>query len=212
MSDLFERAVEGVPVLAILRGFAPERTVELCDAAWSAGVALVEVPIQDPPALRSLAAAVEAGRVRGREVGAGTVTTVERVRAAAALGAAFTVAPGYDRRVAAASRTHGMPHLPGVATATDVQRALADGHVWLKVFPASVLGPDWIRAMRGPFPEARFVATGGIERANAAGFLRAGASLVAVGQAVETFDRTWGIGETSVPQDSPTSDREQEPL
>ena len=133
------------------------------------------------------------------------------MRTAASLGAAFTVAPGYDREIAAASWAKGMPHLPGVATATDVQRALADGHTWLKAFPASVLGPDWIRAMRGPFPEARFVATGGIQRGNAAGFLRAGASMVAIGQSVESFDTTWGLGERATSGHPPTSDCEQEP-
>lgn len=193
MIDLFERGSRATPVMAILRGFSIARTLELCEAAWAEGVSLVEVPIQDETARESLRAAVEVGRATSRFVGAGTVTTVERVDVAAKLGAAFTVAPGYDPIVAAASRAAGMPHLPGVATATDVQRALMDGHLWLKAFPASELGPEWIRAMHGPFPEARFVATGGITRGNAGTFIRAGASLVALGQSIETYDATWNL-------------------
>jgi 2-dehydro-3-deoxyphosphogluconate aldolase/(4S)-4-hydroxy-2-oxoglutarate aldolase len=67
----------------------------------------------------------------------------------------------------------GLPHLPGVATPTEVQRAPAAGFGWLKAFPAAQLGAGWITAMHGPFPEARCVATGGIDLSNAAGFLSA---------------------------------------
>lgn len=200
MTELFDSAARHTPVLAILRGFSVARTLELCRAAWTAGVSAVEIPLQGESGRAALRAAVEAGQEAGKLVGAGTITSMERVDAAAEIGAAFTVSPGYDREVAAASRASGLPHLPGVASATDVQHAIADGHIWLKAFPASVLGPQWIRAMLGPFPEARFVATGGIDRSNAAAFLRAGASLVAVGQSIETYDKTWGLAEVRRPE------------
>jgi 2-dehydro-3-deoxyphosphogluconate aldolase/(4S)-4-hydroxy-2-oxoglutarate aldolase len=191
--DLFADAARRSPLLAILRGFSPEETVRLCEVAWSAGARLVEVPIQDPSAHDSLAAAVEAGLERGRLVGAGTVTTLDRLQTARSLGARFTVAPGFDPEVAIASRDAGLPHLPGVATATEVQRAMALGFDWLKAFPAAQLGSGWIRAMHGPFPTARFVATGGIERGNAAEFLASGAELLAIGQAITTLDDGWGL-------------------
>ncbi|NEB81742.1 bifunctional 4-hydroxy-2-oxoglutarate aldolase/2-dehydro-3-deoxy-phosphogluconate aldolase, partial [Streptomyces sp. SID14478] len=92
---------------------------------------------------------------------------------------------GLDAAVASASVAAGLPHLPGVATATDVQAARALGLTWLKAFPASVLGADWFRAMRGPFPEVPFVATGGMDAGNAAAYLSAGARVVAVGSALE---------------------------
>lgn len=193
MSALFADAATRSPLLAILRGFEPGETVRLCRAAWAAGAALVEVPIQDPAAEASLAAAVTAASADGHVVGAGTVSTLARLERARELGAAFTVAPGLDPEVALASRAAGLPHLPGVATATEVQTALALGFDWLKAFPAAQLGPGWIRAMHGPFPEARFVATGGIDRGNAADFLAAGARLLAVGQAITTLDDGWGL-------------------
>lgn len=198
MSELFARAATHLPLMAILRGYDPARTVELCRAAWRAGAELVEVPVQDERAYASLEAAVAAGREAGRDVGAGTVTDASRVRAAHRIGAAFTVAPGYDRHVAWASRDHDMPHLPGVATATEVHRAVADGHLWVKAFPAEQLGPGWISAMAGPFPQVQFVATGGVGRANARAFLDAGAKLVAVGQAIETFDDSWGLPASTI--------------
>ena len=184
-NDWFERAFDGCPLMAILRGFGSRRTVELAERAWDLGIDWVEVPIESAEGLEALAAAVEAGRAVNRTVGAGTVTTVDKVRQVAETGAVFTVAPGMDSEVAMASIEAGLPHLPGVATASDVQAAERTGLRWLKAFPAAALGPGWIRAMRGPFPQARFVATGGVDAANAHQFLEAGAQVVAVGSALD---------------------------
>ncbi|MGA5728912.1 bifunctional 4-hydroxy-2-oxoglutarate aldolase/2-dehydro-3-deoxy-phosphogluconate aldolase [Streptomyces seoulensis] len=185
----FDRIFAGVPVMAILRGMPLEKSVELAVRAWELGIECVEVPVQSREAAEVLAAVAEAGAGRGRTVGAGTVTTTERLAWAVSAGAAFTVAPGLDAEVARASLDAGLPHLPGVATATDVQAARALGLDWLKAFPASVLGPDWFRAMRGPFPEVPFVATGGIDASNAAAYLAAGAQVVAVGSALDDPDQ-----------------------
>lgn len=171
-------------VMAILRGYDPAATVRLCERAWSVGIAVIEVPIHTPDAVASLAAAVAAAREHGRSVGAGTVLTVEQVDLAADTGAAYTVAPGLDPAVTARSAELGLPHLPGVATATDIQAATRLDLGWLKAFPAQELGARWIAAMLGPFPNARFVATGGIDATNAASFLRAGARVVAIGSAL----------------------------
>lgn len=181
----FETAFRGQSLMAILRGFGPDKTVEIARRAWDLGIDWVEVPIQSADGLDALAAAAEAARAQGRTVGAGTVTTAERVRQAAGAGACFAVAPGLDPDVAAASLDAGLPYLPGVATPSEVQAADRIGLRWLKVFPASVLGPGWIKAMHGPFPLARFVATGGIGAANAAQYLDAGARVIGVGSALE---------------------------
>jgi Entner-Doudoroff aldolase len=170
-----------------LRGQGAE-TVELCRRAGSAGIDLVEVPVQSPDDLAVLRDAVVEGRAAGRLVGAGTVVTVELVEQAVEAGAAFTVAPGLDEEVLRASRAAGLPHLPGVATATEVHRALQLGATWLKAFPAAALGPAWFTAMRGPFPQARFVATGGVAPANAAEFLAAGAAAASLGSAFAAAD------------------------
>jgi Entner-Doudoroff aldolase len=112
------------------------------------------------------------------------VTSTDQVALAGSLGCAFTVAPGLDADVVRVSRARGLPHVPGVATASEIQQALHLGCEWLKAFPASVLGTGWFRAMRGPFPTLRLVATGGIDAENAADFLDAGADMVAVGSAL----------------------------
>ena len=171
-------------VMTILRGLSPDETVDVANRAWDAGIELLEVPIGTPEQVPSLAAAVKAGAERGKLVGAGTVVTPEQARVAAEVGARYTVAPGLDLTVLAASLAAGLPHLPGVATATEVHRARRAGCAWVKAFPAAALGPAWFSAIRGPFPDLRYVATGGITAETAGQFLAAGAQVVAVGGAL----------------------------
>jgi Entner-Doudoroff aldolase len=182
--DLFATRSRRVPVMAILRGFGVQESVALCHRAWDLGIELVEIPIQTPTAVQALRAAARAAAERGAIVGAGTVVSTGLVDTALRAGAAFTVAPGLDPQVLAASRDAGLPHLPGVGTASEVHRALGLGVGWLKAFPAEQLGATWPRALHGPFPEARFVATGGVTPANAQEYLDGGASIVALGSAL----------------------------
>jgi Entner-Doudoroff aldolase len=181
----FDRILAGRPLMAIFRGLGTGRSLELARTAWDLGIDVVELPVQSDADVDALAAVVAAGREEGRLVGAGTVVSTRHVELAASAGAAFTVSPGFDADVARASDAAGMPPLPGVATATEVQAAMALGLTWLKAFPASLLGAGWFRAMAGPFPGARFVATGGMDAANAGAFLDAGVRTVAVGSALE---------------------------
>jgi 2-dehydro-3-deoxyphosphogluconate aldolase / (4S)-4-hydroxy-2-oxoglutarate aldolase len=184
-NSAFAEIFGDVPLMAILRGMGVERTLAVAARAWDLGITSVEVPIQTPTDLAALRAVAAAGSARGLVVGAGTVVTLEHVRQAKDAGAAFTVSPGLDLDVVAASHSAGMPSLPGVATATEVQRAVGAGLTWLKAFPASLLGAGWFPAMRGPFPQARFAATGGMDAGNARAFLDAGVAVVAVGSALE---------------------------
>lgn len=192
---LFEHGFRRVPAMAILRGFDTERTLELTGRAWDEGIELVEIPIQSSAAIDALRRAAARGTAAGHVVGAGTVTTLDRVAQARAAGAGFTVAPGFDPVVAAASLAAGMPHLPGVATASEVGRALGMGLTWLKMFPAAELGASWIRAMHGPFPEANFVCTGGVTIGNTEAFLAAGAAGVSLGSALSDPDQVSMLGD-----------------
>lgn len=179
----------GHSVLAILRGMPVDTTVALAERAWELGVTTIEVPARDEAGLEALRATVRAGAERGHPVGAGTVIDTEQVHAVARAGAAFTVAPGFDAEVMAASEAAGLPHLPGVATPSDIQGVLKAGGHWVKAFPATALGTEWFRAMRGPFPDVRIVATGGMDAHNAREYLDAGARMVAVGSALADPDQ-----------------------
>ena len=145
------------------------------------------MPIQRPADLDTLRAVVDAGAERGMPVGSGTVISAEQVETTKRLGV-FTVAPGFSPEVVSASARLGVPHLPGVSTASTIQQALAARLDWMKAFPASVLDPTWFTSMFGPFPDVKFVATGGISAANAADYLRAGARIISLGSALASPD------------------------
>nr|UIK90654.1 bifunctional 4-hydroxy-2-oxoglutarate aldolase/2-dehydro-3-deoxy-phosphogluconate aldolase [Arthrobacter polaris] len=173
------------PIMAILRGLGVQRTLEVAELAWNIGVTCVEVPIQTPEDLKTLEALAQAARERGLVTGAGTVLNLTHVAQAKDCGAAFTVSPGTNLEVIQACAEAGLAHLPGVATASDIQVAMGQGLDWVKAFPASVLGTSWLKAMGGPFPGLKFVSTGGMDAHNAREFLDAGARVIAVGSALE---------------------------
>ncbi len=159
--------------------------MRLAETCWQAGVRLVEVSRSHDEAFEAVRAVCERARALGRLAGAGTVSTAEHVRAAVSAGAAFAVAPGYAREATDAARAAELPYLPGVATPSEVQAAIGDGFSTLKLFPGRDLGAGWIRALSGPFPEAAFVAVGGITAANAEEFIAAGAVGVGIGSGLD---------------------------
>lgn len=194
MNQFFDELFGEVPVMAILRGLSLERTLEICELAWAGGVRAVEIPVQNEEAYETLAAVIQAARAREAGaghirshvpvVGAGTVLIAEQVDRIADMGAAFAVSPGYDPVISAHCASRGLAHLPGVATASEITQATLRGLRWLKAFPARELGVSWFGAMHGPFPDARFVATGGVGSPNAAALLASGASALSIGSAI----------------------------
>lgn len=184
----FEREFATTQVMVIMRGLGTEKSLELAARAWAAGVTAVELPIQRPADVEALEAVAAAARERGLTVGAGTVIRVEHVEVAKRAGATYTVSPGTDEDVIRASLDAGLPTLPGVGTASEVQRCAKFGLSWLKAFPAATLGPGWIKAMLGPFPDVKFVATGGVSVGDAGDFLAAGARVVSLGSALADPD------------------------
>ncbi|MGO2747018.1 bifunctional 4-hydroxy-2-oxoglutarate aldolase/2-dehydro-3-deoxy-phosphogluconate aldolase [Microbacterium sp.] len=181
----FTELFADVPLMAILRGMGVERSLAVATTAWDLGITAVEVPVQTRTDVEALRVLAEAAAARGLQVGAGTVVSLEHVRQAKDAGAAFTVSPGFDAEIVRASHEAGMPALPGVSTASEVQAASKEGLTWLKAFPASLLSTGWFPAMRGPFPGVNFVATGGMDAGTAPAFLDAGVRVVAVGSALE---------------------------
>jgi 2-dehydro-3-deoxyphosphogluconate aldolase/(4S)-4-hydroxy-2-oxoglutarate aldolase len=190
----FDELFDSHRIMVILRGL-PSTTdaVTAATHAWDVGVELVEVPIGEPGQVPHLAAVVAAGRERGKQVGAGTIISSEQVRVAANAGARYTVAPGFDPTVLSESMNAELPHLPGVATPSEVQHARAAGCRWVKVFPAGLLSPRWFSAVRGPFPDMRYLATGGVALDNVNDFLAAGAHIVGFGASVTAPNLLGGL-------------------
>ena len=183
-NDWFDREFATSPVMIIMRGLGVERSLELSALAWDIGVATVELPIQNPEDLEALKAVVALGAERGRTVGAGTVLNATHVAQAAEAGATYTVSPGLDVDVIRESLDAGLPTLPGVATASEVQAGMRLGLTWFKSYPAAAHGPGRISAMHGPYPGAKFVATAGVNCTTAPSFLTAGARVVSLGSAL----------------------------
>jgi Entner-Doudoroff aldolase len=182
--EWFEHEFAASRVLLILRGLGLERSLALARSAWDAGITSVEVPLQSPADIECLRAMSTEARGRGYSVGAGTVVDPAQIALAADAGAAYTVSPGTDDDVIAASLHAGLPTLPGAATPSDIQRCRRLGLAWVKAFPAAQLTPGWIAAVRAPFPELQVVATGGVSATNARDFLAAGARVVSFGSAL----------------------------
>jgi 2-dehydro-3-deoxyphosphogluconate aldolase / (4S)-4-hydroxy-2-oxoglutarate aldolase len=169
--------------VAILRGHDPRSAADLAASCWDVGIDLVEVPVQGEAGWSALHAV--AARAEGGLVGAGTVLSTADVRRAVDLGASVIISPGIDEEVVRATQERGALPLPGVMTATDVSVASRLGLRASKLFPASLVGPAWLDAMRGPFPGMAYVAVGGIGVENAREFLDAGAAGVAFGSSIE---------------------------
>jgi 2-dehydro-3-deoxyphosphogluconate aldolase / (4S)-4-hydroxy-2-oxoglutarate aldolase len=184
-NEWFTSALSAAPVMAVLRGLSPNETVHLSRVAWDLGCEHVEVPIERPEAVTSLRAAIAEGRERGKVVGAGTILHREQVMIAHEAGAAYLVSPGLDLELIKFAADLDLPFLPGVATATEIVAATSNGLTWLKGFPAAQMGPGWFKAMKGPFPEVHFVATGGVTGLNAAAFLSSGVDVVGVGAVLQ---------------------------
>lgn len=181
----FVERLREVPVLAILRGLSPVEGVARAETCWNAGIQLLEVSLSDEAGLPALEALSARDQPPGSAVGAGTIIDERMTGAALDAGATFFVSPGIDEKVAATARQRGIPLLPGVATPTDIQAALNLGWDVVKMFPASLLRAAWLDAMKNPFPQVSFVATGGITPDNAQNFLSHGAAGVAMGSALD---------------------------
>jgi 2-dehydro-3-deoxyphosphogluconate aldolase / (4S)-4-hydroxy-2-oxoglutarate aldolase len=160
-------AIRIVPVVVIDdAGSAPDVAAALA----AGGIPCAEITLRTPQGL----AAIEAiGSMPDFVAGAGTVLTVEQVDRCVDAGARFLVSPGFDEEIVARAQFHGVAMLPGVATATEIQRALRAGLDVLKFFPADRLGGlATIAALAGPFPQVRFVPSGGVRQSNAAEYLQ----------------------------------------
>ena len=117
-------------------------------------------------------------------IGAGTVSTVERARLAMAAGAQFLVTPNLDLEVVELAKAHQCPILPGVLTPTEMMAAIKAGVVTLKLFPASQLGPAYVKDVLAPLDDLNLVAVGGVTQDNAAEWLKAGCIGIGMGSSL----------------------------
>jgi 2-dehydro-3-deoxyphosphogluconate aldolase/(4S)-4-hydroxy-2-oxoglutarate aldolase len=166
LTSLFKQAVV-IPVLTIER---LEDAVPLASALVAGGVRVLEVTLRTPVAVAAAKAIIAS--VPEAVVGIGTILNANDLARAEALGAAFGISPGATPDLLQAAAASALPFAPGIATASELMQALAHGFNLVKFFPAEQSGGiKALRALAGPFPDARFCPTGGIGEANAAAWL-----------------------------------------
>lgn len=180
----FEQALTEMPIIAILRGLEPERALKVGDALTNAGIRIIEVPLNSPEPLKSIAALADAFAGQAA-IGAGTVLQPAEVGAVADAGGTLIVSPNTDPRVIAETKAHGLVSMPGFFTPTEAFQAIEAGADYLKLFPGDAIQPKIVGALRAVLPpEKGIVVTGGVDRQNIAAFLAAGARAVAVGSSI----------------------------
>ena len=173
----------GPGVVAIIRADSPEQLIDAGRALIEGGVSAVEVTMTTPNALQVIA---ELRRVLGDRVlaGVGSVLDAKTAEAAVAAGAEYVVTPVLKPEVIAWCNRAGIPVLAGSYTPTEAQTATELGADFVKIFPADGLGPNYIRAIRGPLPHLKIVPTGGVDVNTAGDFIKAGCVAVAAGSSL----------------------------
>ena len=183
LNDTWQACIEQLPLVAILRGITPDEAEAVGDALVAAGWRLLEVPLNSPQPLRSIE--LLARRFPQALVGAGTVRTSEEVRQVHAAGGRLVVSPHFDARVVEGARELGMLALPGVLTPSEAFAALAAGASALKLFPAEMIPPAAVKALRAVLPpQVLLMPVGGIAPATMAGYRAAGANGFGIGSAL----------------------------
>jgi 2-dehydro-3-deoxyphosphogalactonate aldolase len=177
------QAMAQLPLIAILRGLTPAEAPAIGQALVSSGFAFMEVPLNSPEPLQSIALLTQ--QFPQALIGAGTVLNVQQVQAVHAAGGRLVVSPNFNPAVVEQALALGMVVLPGVATPTEAFGALQAGAHGLKLFPAEMISPATVKALRAVLPqEAALLPVGGITPGTMASYLAAGASGFGLGSAL----------------------------
>ena len=192
MKERFEKFMAECPLVAILRGITPAEVPAVCDVLYENGIRLLEIPLNSPEPLRSIAIAVQHCGDR-QMVGAGTVLTAEAVRDVKQAGGCFIISPNTDVEVIRETKKQGLLSIPGFFTASEGFTALKAGADYLKLFPA-ILGPGYVKDLKAVI-KAPIMAVGGVNAQNLGAFLKVccgagiGSALYKAGKSLEDLDR-----------------------
>src|SRR5579859_497599 len=177
--DEVRARIEKIGIVPVIRASSAEEARFAADCVATGGVPIVEITMTVPGAVDVIRELVHA--MPHVLVGAGTVLNEAAARQCADAGAQFLVTPGFNASAVAAARERDLLIMVGALTPSEIMAASASGADFVKVFPcASMGGPKYLQALRGPFPQIPFVPTGGVNLETAADYIRAGASALGV--------------------------------
>lgn len=187
-SDFNFAAFKKEPVLGIVRGVSKNSLAGVMDAVVSAGLKFVEITLNTQSAFELIE---EVGKKYSDSlcVGAGTVLSRKDAETACSAGARFIVSPTLNEEVADFCREKPSAYFPGAYTPTEIEKAWNSGAAMVKIFPASRLGPNYFKEIKGPFKHIPLMAVGGVKPDNIEDFFRAGTSAIAIGASVFSPDR-----------------------
>lgn len=179
MRTALPASVHDSGVIAVLRAADASHYLPVCEALVAGGITALELTLTTPGTIEHLDGLVNA--LPGASIGVGTVTAAAEARAAIDAGASFLVSPLTDERIADAAVAASVPLAMGALSPTEVARAWKAGASAVKIFPASTVGADYLRQLRGPFPDLVAIPSGGVGVDDIAPWLGAGAAAVSVG-------------------------------
>jgi 2-dehydro-3-deoxyphosphogluconate aldolase/(4S)-4-hydroxy-2-oxoglutarate aldolase len=177
-------------LVAVVRAESSEQAARIAEACAEGGVAALEITFTVPGAANVIEDL--ANRFTGDQIliGAGTVLDPETARVAILAGAQFVVSPGLNRETARLSNRYQIPYLPGASTVTEVIEGMECGADIVKVFPGETLGPAFVKAVKGPLPQALLMPTGGVSLENVGEWIEAGCVAVGVGGSLTAEAKT----------------------
>ena len=181
--------LEQYRLIVILRGIPTEMLMGVLDALYEGGVRMAEITFDAAGNVSDTETAAQincsAARMEGKmHIGAGTVMTVEQLHLTRAAGGTFAVSPHTDPVLIETTKTMGLISVPGAMTPSEIVTAYRAGADYVKLFPASALGPDFVRRMHGPFPHIRMLPVSGVGLEDIPTYLSAGASGFGIGSAI----------------------------
>jgi 2-dehydro-3-deoxyphosphogluconate aldolase/(4S)-4-hydroxy-2-oxoglutarate aldolase len=171
-------------VVAVIRAASADLAVAMSQALVRGGVLGIEITFSTPGAPDAIARAKR--ELPHALVGAGTVFDLAQLEAAAHAGASFLVSPHFDEALVAAAKERRVPYMAGALTPTEMVHAWRAGVSCVKLFPGSVVGPAYVKALRGPLPHIPIMPTGGVDEANLGEWFAAGVVAVGMGGALAT--------------------------
>jgi len=176
----FLAALTDIGIVAVIRGASADDACAISAALLRGGVRGIEITYSTPDCCAAIRR-VKADAPADAAVGVGTVLTVAQLEDAAAAGATYAVSPHFDAAIVARAVALGLPMLPGAITPTEVVRAWQAGATAIKLFPGSLVGPDYVKALKGPLPQIPLMPTGGVSLDNLHEWLAAGVVAVGMG-------------------------------